>query len=528
MKQIVTLAFVALVALAQGQNQNTSAHFLPDTEPYIAVNPTNANNLIAAWMRFNINLTTNIAVAYSNNGGQSWTQAGTLPHVSSTFTSADVSIAFNKTGTAYLTYVDYHPPKDSGFVVICTSTNGGANWSAPVKVIDGLEKPDLPVDRPWVAVDRSNGTYAGRIYVTAKSVDVGQMPHHVWMKSSSDGGLTWSTLQLIDDSIPTDLIANTMGAIDVGPDGSVNIQYFSWHLAQNIKPRAVMVKSTDGGATFTPYLIAYPASNSGMTDTLYQPSCHLAVNPTNANNIVFSFTDNRNGDPDILSLYSTNGGITWSSVPLRINDDAINNGVGQDMSWAGFSPNGTYSVAWRDRRNGGTGSSANFEVYASVSTDGGVTFYPNKKVSSAPSPVIPITKGNDFLGVSLSNTYLFTNWCDKRLGSNHEIYFNRDTLSKMVGVNEQLAREGSLIRCFPNPAGDLLNIRFELPAPDNLRLDIYDVLGRNVASSSTGPLPKGAQQLSYDCSRLKAGNYTLKLSGKDLNSQTVFTRSAER
>jgi len=526
----IALLFALLIGaeMVTAQNQNITSSFYPDTEPYIAVNPVNSNNLIAAWMRVNLNLTVNIAVAYSNNGGVNWSVPVSMPHLYSSFTSADVSIAFNKTGTAYMSYVDFHPSKDSGYVVVTSTINGGSTWSGLTKVISGSEKPDLPIDRPWIVVDKSSGTYSGRIYITSKSVDIGTLPHHVWMKSSSNGGLTWSPITIIDDSIPTNLITTSMGAIDIGADGSVNIGYASWNPSQNVKPRVIMVKSTDGGTTFTPYFVAYPANNSAITDTLYQASFVLAANPSNSNNIVISVVDQRNGDPDILSLYSINGGVSWNATPIRVNDDATSNGVGQDMCWAGFTPSGTYSVVWRDRRNSGTTSSSNFEIYAAASVDGGKTFKTNYRISDTPSPAIPITKGNDFIGVALTNSFLFTNWCDKRLTNNYEIFVNRDSVSKVISSVKELKKTEPSIACFPNPTTSSITFSFDLNTASHTIITIYDILGSKIESLEGNDLRQGPNNLVYDTRNLTKGNYIIEISGNGFASRALFTKSGDQ
>ena len=65
-----------------------------DTEPYIAINPTNPNNLIAAWMRLS-GFTLTAGTSYSNDAGVTWSTPIATPHLHANFTSADVSIAFN-------------------------------------------------------------------------------------------------------------------------------------------------------------------------------------------------------------------------------------------------------------------------------------------------------------------------------------------------------------------------------------------------------------------------------------------------
>ncbi|HEX8514605.1 MAG TPA: T9SS type A sorting domain-containing protein [Bacteroidia bacterium] len=509
MKKILILFFVNVCCGVLAQtNINLSSATGWDTEPYIAVNPTNSNNLVAAWMRQS-GFGLSIGVSYSTDAGASWSAPSNIPHLHPQFTMADPAIAFHSSGAAYMTYIDYAPSKDSGYVMVTKSMNGGQNWTTPVKVTSMNETPDMPIDRPWIAVDNSGGIYDGKLYVVSKSIDIGAMPHHIWMKSSIDGGSSWSPIKLVDDSIPINLIPNAMGVPTVGADGNLYIAYISYNPPQNPFPRSICVKSTDGGNTFTPKLIAYAAAGSPLTDTLYQGSYVLSANPVNANNLIYTFTDQRNGDPDILSLHSNNGGSTWNTTPVRVNKDALSNGAGQDMCWAGFSETGEYAVAWRDRRNTGGTSSSPFEIYAGVSTDGGSTFSPDQNLSSTASPFINIQRGNDFIGVCLDGNYLYSNWCDLRAG-NTEIFVNKSPLTNFTSLQE-MVNEDVQMKIFPNPTSGNATLQLHLRAPRFLTIDISDITG-NVIKTVTAQMFNGQDPSIYlETNGLAAGSYLVRV-----------------
>ena len=517
---LILLLVQSVVTFAQ--NQNISNYIFGDTEPYIAVNPTNPSNVIAAWIKVTGFTQGSIAMSYSNDAGVTWSAPQNAPHFSTTFTSADPSIDFNASGKAFLTYVDYKLSMDSGKVLIISSANGGQTWSGAVQVIDGLETADLPVDRPWVAVDRSGGMFDGRVYVTSKNYENGITTNHVYMKYSSDDGATWSPLDILDDSLPTDLVTS-MGALAIGADGSINVSYFSWHLPLSFALRVVLVKSMDGGVTFTPHIMAVAPAGSGINDTL-QFGSTLSANPANAQNLVFTYTSGVNGDADILSINSSDGGITWSSAnPVPVNDDALGNGNEQDMSWAGFSPNGMYCVAWRDRRNSGDDAVSPFEIWATASYNGGVTFGQNVLVSSVLSPDIPIQKGNDFIGLAASNTFLHINWCDYRAG-NYEIFYNHDSLSSVVHV-EQRPDAKPVVSAFPNPFTERITFSYFLPADQlNSTIEITDVNGKLVRTVFTGTQSAGQHEVVIDGNTLAAGIYFFTISGTNWKSVTEFIR----
>lgn len=515
-KAIIFLLIVYSVNNFAQTNTNISNFTYWDTEPSIAINPTNSNNLVAAWMKATAFGIISVATSYSTNAGNTWSTPATIPHLYTNFTSADVSLAFNAAGDVYLCYIDFATTQDSGYVMVVRSVTGGASWGTGVKVINGLQTPDLPIDRPWLVIDNSGGTYNGRVYVVSKSVEVGAMPHHIWTKYSADNGATWSSQKLVDDSIPTNLVTNAMGVPAVGADGNFYIAYVSYNPSQSLYARLICLKSTDGGQSFIPYIIGNAAANSPLTDSLFQGSYVLSANPTNAGNLIFTFTDQRNGDPDILSVFSNNGGVTWTSTPMRVNDDAIGNGAGQDMCWAGFSQTGKYAVSWRDRRNTGGTSTSSFEIYTTVSTDAGVSYKPNYKTSSAASPFINIQKGNDFIGICMDDNFVYSDWCDLRTG-NTEIFVGKVPMSTFTGISESLNNDALQIKLFPNPSSENATLVLNLMQKQFLQITLCDVQGKLLKNVFSGNLAAGEKQLQINTSDLDSGSYMLRIETENKN-----------
>jgi hypothetical protein len=516
MKKLALLfSLVLCTGMYSQSDQNISNYNFWDTEPSLAVNPANSNNLIAAWMRAS-GFSIAIATSYSMDGGTTWSTPAYQPHLYPGFRSADPSVVFSSTGAAYLCYIDYEVSHDSGYVMVAHSNDGGASFSPAVQVFSALETPDKPVDRPWIAIDNSGGINNGKLYIVSKSTEDGAFPHHIWMKSSIDNGSTWSAIKLVDDSIPTNLITNAMGVPTVGADGSLYIGYVSYNPPQSPFARMICVKSTDGGASLVPHIIGYGSSSSAITDSLYQGSYVLTANPSDAGNLIYTFTDQRNGDPDILSLSSSDGGLSWSSTPIRVNDDVLSNGIGQDMCWASFSTSGKYSVAWRDRRNGSTASNSAFEIFASVSLNGGLAFSPNQLLSSAPSPFINIQKGNDFIGVAMSDSYVYQDWCDLRTG-NTEIFINKKAISQFTSIveNELTIMDAQL---FPNPSSGNTTLTFEIKKEQQVEILITDMKGRETGKSISQRLKSGKHEISLQSSALKKGTYMISVKGEKSSS----------
>ncbi|MEO5617205.1 MAG: galactose oxidase-like domain-containing protein, partial [Candidatus Eisenbacteria bacterium] len=79
----------------------------------------------------------------------------------------------------------------------------------------------------------------------------------------------------------------------------------------------------------------------------------------------------------------------------------------------------------------------------------------------------------------------------------------------------------------PNPATDRLTLRFELPRETDVRLEIFDLLGRRVQTLAHGSMPAGIHRVSWDRKtteglRLAAGLYLARLTTTTDRAETKF------
>lgn len=469
---------IPLWSYAQTGNVNLSNLAGFDGEPSLAVNPHNPANIIAGWMRLRLDGKIWIAVRSSFDGGSTWSPIQFIPHVQPDFGSADVSIAFHRSGLAYLLYIDYRMSPDTvGGVYLVHSTDGGLHWSQPREAVSTIGRPDLPLDRPWVAVDNSGGARDGTVYMSTMSAYWYSGAHHIYARSSSDTGATWSPLMRLDDAgFSPGLVTKSYGAISVGGDGTLYSAYVSYDTAASPFIRMYIAVTADGGATWERSVIpnvVLTASNFG-----YARGYCIAADPVRPGHAIVTWIDERFGDSDVLMKATTNGGLTWGSE-VRINDDRAAIGVVQDLTWASYSPTGQLAIVWRDRRLTTPGPSAPFDIYARVSQDGGNTFEPNRRLSNASSPWIALGCCNSFLGVALTSDALMSAWGDYRT-TDWDIYFQ--ALSITVPV-DQLPKGGapelSITETYPNPFSGSTVITYDVPSAGNVSLKMYDMLGRH-------------------------------------------------
>lgn len=476
-----------------------------DGEPTVAINPTNSNNIIAGWMRLRLDGKIWIATSASFDGGQNWSEINFMPHDTVVNNSADVSIAFHNSGIAYLSYINWRPsPDTAGAVFISKSTDGGLTWSAPNKIIDMADKPDLPIDRPWISIDNSGGVNDGTIYFTSMSIFFYSGQHHIYLRASSDGGSSWSAIKQVDDSLfSVGSITVSYAPVSVGGDGKAYIAYMSYNTPISPFVRLFIATTTDSGNTFQRY-----AAGNVFPAYAKLPAYTVSANPVNNGYVILAWCDTRYGDLDVLLSKSTDEGQSWST-PVRVNDDTINNKIVQDQVWSAFSATGELALAWRDRRLNDTTTASSFDIFTAVSLDGGNSFHPNLRMSSASSPYQYLSCCNSFIGLALTDSFVVANWGDNR-NADWEIYFNKTNITN-TGTKENAFDSNFNLQIFPNPANSETIIQITIPKSQFVELKLMNAKGEEIKSLIKKELIKGSHSTTLDTKNFSSGIYYIML-----------------
>jgi hypothetical protein len=464
MKRLILLLFATLMIHAlSAQNQNVSNGQYFDGEPYMAIDPHNDLHIVAAWIGFTVGVPTGIKTKVSMDGGLSWSASVFLPHAVSIFHSADPSIGFDTAGNVYACYIDSYETPDSGGIYVVGSIDGGLSWGTPHKVMDVYDDGSkLPLDRPWFCIN----PVTNHFYVTSKPAPWIPAPNRPYFRTSSDGGITWAPWRYIDTTgyLVGNLIAAPMAAPAVGSDGVFHCVYPSYLSSQNILPGFIHASSTNDGNTFT-YHGKYINTGSN-TDTLPKMGYNLAVDPSNPLHLAFNFPAKlSNTDIDIWTMESTDGGSTWTN-PLRVNDDPVNNGVMQDLTWCHLDINGDLIVGWRDRRNGGgSGYSVPSEIWGAVKRIDSAGFSPNFRISDTIAQFNATyldANGNDFMNIALHNDTMYAIWGDVRTNV-LSIWFNRRGMTNGSATSGILLTDEAIpaVSLYPNPSQNMLYLSGE-------------------------------------------------------------------
>jgi hypothetical protein len=174
------------VAWSAPVNVNPLRTSAADDKPAIAVDASSSsphrNRVYAAWSRLSHNQVLSIVLSHSDDGGRTWSRIVKVNRSGSQETYASVAVA--RDGTVYVAWDD--PSGDS--LKIARSTDGGAHFEPERTVLTFAVVPIpscgsgilIPASlrvclhpNPVVAVDRSPGRYAGRVYVSYTTTDFG-------------------------------------------------------------------------------------------------------------------------------------------------------------------------------------------------------------------------------------------------------------------------------------------------------------------------------------------------------------------
>ena len=87
-----------------------------------------------------------------------------------------------------------------------------------------------------------------------------------------------------------------------------------------------------------------------------------------------------------------------------------------------------------------------------------------------------------------------------------------DSLSCLDNTNVMVPDIFSIIDSYPNPFNPLTTIRFQLPGPSNVNLDIYNLSGELVFSNDFGSIAQGTYSYNFNADGLASGPYFIVLS----------------
>jgi hypothetical protein len=420
-------------ALSVGTNVDVSNECGPQSETFITINPSNPTMLAAG---SNEIFRDPMRGYYTSDGGLTW-GAVDLPlpdpiGANGNRFGSDPTLAFDTSGNLFYGYIVVHFGNGQGVkgsaMAVARSTDGGRTY--PQVTYFSFEGGSNHFnDKPMITADTNlTSPFRDNVYIAWDAAVGGSTSGGVRLARSTDHGVTFTTTRIDDPKGP----GSAIGADPfVGPNGELYVAWNDWH-ANTI----AFNRSFDGGVTWDtesviaskliPFDIRIPAED--RRGALVYPACDAdRSSGPNRGRLYCSWMDlTDDGTTDILLAYSDDQGETWSS-PASVTDPVAGL-VDRFNQWLSVDPvTGEVNVAYYDTRNDTTGERYETDFYLSTSTDGGLTWLPNVRVSTESSnehdcdgvfPCDGINYGNqqgDYEGLVSYGGVSYPIWTDSRL-----------------------------------------------------------------------------------------------------------------
>ena len=304
-----------------------------EVEPHLAVNPLDANHLLAAWQqdRWSNGSARGVVTAASFDGGRTWSRS---------------PLPFSRCGGG-------------------TAAQGG-----------GFDR----ATDPWVAFGADGSAYAMGLATTGGSFTAGSV-NAMLVSRSADGGRTWgSPATLVSDTTPFFHDKNTITADPL----DARFAYAVWDRIQQGGPGpTIFTRTTDRGATWEPVRVAFePGAGSQTIGNL------VVVLPGGTLVNLFAHLEGGSSGNSLKVIRSTDRGTTWSAatkvadlLSIGTRDPRSGTGIrdGAIIPQAAVGPDGSLHVVWQDARFSG---GARDEIAHSRSTDGGLTWSAPARVNA--------------------------------------------------------------------------------------------------------------------------------------------------
>jgi hypothetical protein len=392
-----TSANAAQSQVTVGSNVDVSNEDGPQSETSITVNPSNPKVLVGG---SNEIFRLPMRGYFSSDGGQTWGGVDLpLPPPATTNGTdfgSDPGVAFDTQGNVYYSYIvvffsRFFRSIQGTEMAVAKSSDGGQTWPK-VTFFNFNSGSGKFNDKPMIAVDTNpNSPFRDSVYVAWDNASLNQGKSSandaLLFARSTDGGKTFSSSIAVNKLTggPSEVI----GADPfVGPNGEV---YVAWHDVEN--NRLMFNRSFDGGVTFgqeqeiAPTVVAFDDGIPAMASrrALLYPACDAdRSSGTHRGTLYCSWMDETttNG-ADIFVARSTDRGTSWSAK-VRVNDDPAGVRKDQFNQWLSVDPvTGSVNLSWNDARN--DPNDVKTDIFFSQSTNGGVSFAANVKVTTAMS-----------------------------------------------------------------------------------------------------------------------------------------------
>jgi len=435
-RKFVLLSFILLTCTAACQSASTESTYQPDEvrvgplrlvsqvpyvfEPHIAVDPTNPDHLAAVVIstsefEYTAGDKSKLVLYTSIDGGVTWMEQDPFEH---SIVSGDGVVGFSSDGTLYVVGL-----ANIGSVLTVRANAEGKMTLSNTSAVTSLSGND----KPWLTVDPRDGT----LYVSYDgSTDIQYTEDHALLAQSTDQGHSWTKPVIASPGVLNSAIesgqANThFGAQVMLGKGDNLAMVWVWAPDFDTLPSGVWVAtSSDKGQTFS--AARQIAETWGVISTAFHEGDYYIF-----------YREGTEQAQQLVAAISRDSGSTWTTtsvsgeLPLYFDIDkapgvnAAPNGTIDVMFYAHGegAPECIDVTAFRKRREQGWIDQCVYNVYYTLSKDGGQSFYPPIRLNDEPIAgsrfvrTLGFSRPGEYMGMASTNEYAYPIWIDT-LGTN--------------------------------------------------------------------------------------------------------------
>ena len=419
-------------------------------------------------------------------------------------------------------------------IYMVSSTNGGASWSAPVRVNQDPIGNGRDQYFPWIACDPSTGLLAC-IYCDSRDFAANDMVE-TWVSTSTDNGATWQDGQVSDVAWSGDGIP--------GFSGNYAGDYLGISVSNNTVTPCWMDTRTGNALTYvSPFSVAPPGppvANFSGTPTVGAPPLAVqftdlstnaptswawdfgdggsstAQNPSHTYNADGSYT---------VSLTATNG--QGSDNETKVNYITVTTAPTPNIHVQNISVVRVAQAGNQWRADASVTIVDETGAPVSAATVSGFFNAPNGRTRTG------TTNASGVAVISSAKTKTPpANWCFTvtnvtKTGETYDPSQNVETsdcetaaFGPVLAADARAAAPPALRAGIPERADIVTSreaeIEFTLEAPAHLRVEIFDVSGRKVATLADRFVPAGDHGYTWDSRGTPSGIYLYRVHGANL------------
>jgi hypothetical protein len=444
-----------------------------EVETHVAVNPTNANNVVAYWQqdRWSDGGAHGNLAGYSFDGGLTWGHSAPrfsrcsggagLGNAGDYQRATDPWLSFSPNGRLHAIALVFDNSTPRNAVLAAFSDDGGATWSTPriVRFDNPRALGNNFNDKETLTADPfdSSMVYATWQRIVSPSERASQKGYEnafswyseAYFARSTNGGQSWEPARSIftERGRHVQTIGNM---VEVLPDGTLINGFNLIHAITNRTGmrgyNVALLRSGDRGVTWSNVIVVDRLLSDEVTDPddghdvrtgdiLPDWAVDRSSNAATRGNLYVVWMDTRFNDADhndILLARSTDGGLTWDE-PVVV--DRAPRGVDAFTPMVDVDSSGRVTVSYYDFRNDVPGDAVlSTDFWIGHSHDGGVSFSDENRLTTDPFDMrtAPDALGyfvGDYTGLDHFGTTFHPAWVEANDGNlaNRTDVFHRTT-----------------------------------------------------------------------------------------------------